>query len=152
LNNENKTEEQIAGESHLDNLLNEVDPPAIDESAAGASQSVTVTDEYRSLEGLLSIVPMLSRTFGYKRVAAVWSDEAREALSNSLIPVLVKFAWGQRIIQFLRTGSGVEEAALFFAIAPLAMGPLNAIDLDKADIVEVQNQAKEKAENDAKNQ
>lgn len=127
-------------------MVNEVEPEITEGGTGesdGAGQSVTVTDEYQSLEGLLGIVPVVLGALGYSKTAAIYTEKARHDLSQALIPVLRKYPWGLKFIDFLQTGSGIEEAALFFVVYPLAIETHKAVQLDKAALSE-SKQAQEK--------
>lgn len=86
-----------------------------------------------NLYGLLSMVPIGLNFGGYSNTAKVWGSDACRGLSSALLPVLRKYTWGQKIINFLETGAGVEEMALAAAAFPLAMATMGAVQADKAE-------------------
>lgn len=131
-----KTAEQLASENNLDAALNETLGFQAVENEAGqqTENAVTVTDAAQSLEGLLSLLPIGLDAVGYKKTAAVWSEQARKNISITAIPVLRKYGWGLRFIEFLEGGTGVHEAALFFAVYPVAVATMKAVEMDANDL------------------
>ncbi len=67
----------------------------------------------------------------YQNMAAVFNADNCQNLSAALVPVLYKHGWGMRVIQFLRSGAGIEEAALLFVLVPMSMALIQAYELDK---------------------
>lgn len=85
-----------------------------------------------SLAGVFSIAGMLAGMAGMPSVAKIWTAEHARGLSEKAVPVLKKYAWGRRIIEFVETGAGVEELALLVYAAPLAMATVAAARADLA--------------------
>lgn len=86
-----------------------------------------------NLFGLLSMVPIGLNFGGYTNTAKVWGSDACRGLASACIPVFQKYSWGQKIINFLQTGAGVEEMALAAAAFPLAMATMGAVEADKSE-------------------
>jgi len=115
--------------------LNNLDSLIPDEAAAAGSDSpsVTVTDNAEeNLFGLLQLVPIGLNFAGSPKAAGVWSADACRGLSSACVPVFRKYGWGQRIIEFLNTGAGVEEMALAAVAFPIGLATYNGFMMDKA--------------------
>ncbi len=87
-----------------------------------------------SLAGLLVVGGMAAGMMGYKRVAAIWNEPACRGFSDRACPVLRKYSWGMRVLDFLDTGAGVEEMALLMYAAPLVLATMAAAKEDAADM------------------
>ncbi|MEQ1488854.1 MAG: hypothetical protein ABL920_10195 [Methylotenera sp.] len=121
-----KSDEQIASE----NMLN---ADILDEAAKESDYANNGEGENNATEalyGIISIVPMALHMTGLKNTASVWSDSVCRGIATAAIPVLRKYAFGQKIITFLETGGGIEEFALAMALAPVAMATMSAYKLD----------------------
>lgn len=122
-----KSPEQLEAEAAL---LQRVEP----EEETGQQQQTeheAITPE-QSLAALFKVASMALGIAGLKNTAAVWSERNCEALAQASIPVLQKHAWGQKVINFLMTGAGVEEMALFAVAAPMAFATIQAYQVDSA--------------------
>lgn len=117
-----KSEEQIQARANLDALIPELqieqEPPPSNASAED------------SLYGLLSLLPIGLGFAGLKNTAAVWNDGTCRGVSAAVLPVLRKYAWGGKIINFLETGAGIEEMALFAVMMPVGLATYNAVQAD----------------------
>jgi hypothetical protein len=78
-------------------------------------------DPVESLAGFFTIGAAVFSAVGYENAAAVWRPEVCRGLAEKTVPVLVKYPWGQRAIEFLTTGAGVEEIALAMYAAPVVL-------------------------------
>lgn len=85
-----------------------------------------------SLAGLLQGVSGVLEFSGLKNTAAVWNAETCQRGAAVTVPVLRKYPWGARIIGFLETGSGMEEAALVMFAFPVVMATAKAYQMDTA--------------------
>lgn len=118
-----KSTEQIQAEAHLDAAM-----PDLEKSAqADPPLSKNATD---NLFGLLCLVPIGLQFSGLKNTAEVWNERNCRGLSEACIPVLRKYAWGAKIINFLETGAGIEEMALAAVCMPLALATHAAYKID----------------------
>lgn len=86
-----------------------------------------------SLAGFLTVAAMAAGLVGYKRAAAVWSIETCRGFAERAVPVLEKYAWGQRALSFLTSGAGVEEMALAMYAAPVILATVSAAREDAAE-------------------
>lgn len=130
-------QDRAASEAALDAELQRIDQS--NEQGGGQANGEAAPggiDAEQSLEGLLMLVPIGFNAAGYSNAAAVWSDSARKTLAQAAIPVFRKYPWGQKIIAFLESGSGVEEMALAFTAYQLGMGTMQAMARDKAAAAE----------------
>lgn len=87
-------------------------------------------DAAESLSGFLTLAGAMSGAAGFGRTAAIWNPETCEKVAGLTVPVLRKYPWGQRVIDFFETGAGVEEIALGVVVAPLALATYAAIKAD----------------------
>lgn len=90
-------------------------------------------DAGESLAGLLSMVGIGAGMVGFNAVAAVWVPDSCEKLAGAAVPVLRKYPWGARILDFLERGTGAEEAVLLVALAGMGKATFDAYKLDTAD-------------------
>lgn len=118
--NENQPDTVSNSAAILDALI----PDTTDSETEQAAQGVALVkaSAVESLAGLLSLIGIVSEFRGYMRVATVWNGEACHELAAKLVPVFLKYSWGQRLINLLNTGGGIEELALF----PVAMAMIAA--------------------------
>lgn len=100
----------------------------------------SITPE-QSLAGVLQIAGMAGAVMGFPSVAQVWNGEACAGFAEKAVPVLRKYAWGARILEFLENGSGVEELALLMYTAPLVVATVAAARKDAAARVQVTEKA-----------
>ncbi|HEY1022552.1 MAG TPA: hypothetical protein VGE06_09600 [Flavisolibacter sp.] len=130
-NQEQKTAEELQAEAHL---LTVVPDTETDQGAAGQSAAGVVTDPAESLAGLLGMVGFLVGASGLKNLGAVWSDtERNNAIAGATVPVLRKYAFGQRVLDFLSGQTPVEELTLVMALAPVVMSSVGAYRADVAE-------------------
>lgn len=120
-----KSIEQVQAENHLDAAI-----PEVAEQSAETAAAPPVANAVDSLYGLLSLVPIGLSFAGLKHTAAVWSESTCQGLANACVPVFRKYAWGQKIINFLETGAGVEELALCAVAMPIGLATYAAIERD----------------------
>jgi len=107
------------------------------ESVPGApvqepEQDAPRMDAAESLTGLLSLVGTGAEFVGLAAVAAVWVPDNCEKLASATVPVLRKYPWGARVLDFLESGTGAEEAVLLIALAGMGKATLDAYKLDTA--------------------
>lgn len=114
---------------------------ALDAEAAPVSQEAEaeptieaapapVMDPLQSLSGFVSLLGIAAGIAGFKKTAAIWTPETCQGMAERLMPVLVKYPWGQRFIGFLQTGAGVEEIALAMYAVPLVLATRKALAED----------------------
>ncbi len=116
--------ESRAAEADAVDQVGKVDPPA-DPEPVGA-------DPIEVVAGALSIASIVADQLGYKRTAAVWSPDACKGVAARIVPVLVKYTWGRRVMDMLQSGAGVEELALVVYLAPMALATAAAWRADSA--------------------
>jgi len=85
-----------------------------------------------SLAGAIQIAGMVAGVAGFPSVAEVWNQNAARGFSEKAVPVLSKYAWGGRILDFLGNGAGVEELALLMYAGPLVLATAAAARKDAA--------------------
>lgn len=124
-----KTAEQLQSERDLNEAIQD---EAQAEAGSGQNQQQSGNRETRlnALYGIISLVPMSCTMFGLKNTAGVWSEGVCLGVSDALLPVLQKYAFGQKFLQYLEKGGGVEEFALLLALAPVAIASYSAFELD----------------------
>jgi hypothetical protein len=93
---------------------------------------VPEVDPVESLGGLLSLAGMAAGAAGLKRTAEIWNPATCAGLAERVVPVLRKYPWGGRVLDFLQTGSGAEEVALMIYAAPLVVATVGAVRQDTA--------------------
>ncbi len=84
----------------------------------------------QSLAGFLKVASMALGIAGLKNTAAVWNEGNCDQLAQVAVPVMMKYAWGQKVIAMLTTGAGVEEMAFFAVAAPMAFATMQAYRMD----------------------
>jgi hypothetical protein len=124
-----KSAEQIASEKSLDLSIND---NAESEQTAAAEQK-TLIDANKAIREVLTIVPIGLHMSGLKNAAAAWSDDACDSISGALVPVLRKYAFGQKMLAYLETGGGVAEGVLIMALYPVAAATYAGYLVDKAE-------------------
>lgn len=92
-------------------------------------QQQTVTPE-QSLAGFLKVASLALGIAGLKNTAAVWNEGNCDQLAQVAVPVMMKYAWGQKVIAMLTKGAGVEEMAFFAVAAPMAFATMQAYRMD----------------------
>lgn len=142
-----KTQEQIASEQQLQGL---VDAQEVEPGQEPQPEQINI-NPVESLKGLLQVGAMLLAAVGLKNTSAVWSDQNCEAVASATIPVMQKYAWGQKAIEFLTTGAGVQEMALFAVLMPMSMATVQAYKLDTAKPVETEEPKPGSTDEPAKN-
>lgn len=126
MNGQEKTAEQLDSENSLSTIIEQP------EAEAGQEGQAQAASPEESLAGLLKVASIGMHFAGLKNTAAVWSEANCEALAVAAVPVMRKYAWGQKALEFLMTGGGVEEMALIAVIAPLAFATVKAVKADTA--------------------
>lgn len=126
--------EKLAASASLDALIPDLAPPV-----AAAPAEPLISDATKTLEGLLSLLPVGLGVAGLKNTAAVWTAESCKIIAERTIPVLKKYVLGQKIINFLETGSGIEEVALATALVPIGLASYRGYQLDLAASEAVKN-------------
>jgi hypothetical protein len=129
-----KSEEQLASERNLDLSIN--DNAEIQQAAA--VEQKTLIDANRAIKEVLTVVPMGLHLAGLKNAAAAWTDDSCGAISEALVPVLRKYAFGQRMLAYLETGGGIAEGVLLMALWPVAEATYTGYLTDQA----IKNNAK----------
>lgn len=113
----------------------EQDAAALAAMVADAGSPVTITgepvpepepgpqkmDAVESLAGLLGLAAPVLEFAGLKNTAAVWNADTCRTGAERIVPVLKKYPWGARVLDFLETGAGVEEVALALFALPVAL-------------------------------
>lgn len=141
-----KSPEQIASEQNLFHMVR--DEPAEAGAAEILADEKPQTTAEESFKGLLLVCSMAVNIGGLKNTAAVWDESACTMLADSACPVFRKYAWGQRFIEFLETGSGVEEMALFATAAPLVLATVKAVQIDLKQPEKESSKAQEQQDGD----
>lgn len=108
------------------------DDPAAQAGQDQEAEQAAAVDPVESLAGFLTIAGMGAGFVGYRQVAELWSPETCRGVAEKAVPVLVKYPWGARALEFLTTGAGVEEIALAMYLAPLAIATAKAAAADTA--------------------
>lgn len=123
-------QEQAADLARLEQLA------AGDEPGQGAAPEPepAPVDPVESLAALLSMGGMAAGFVGYRRVAELWNGETCAGVAARAVPVMRKYPWGIRALDFLTTGAGVEEMALAVYLAPLALATMQAARADSAEL------------------
>lgn len=121
--------------TELDALANEA--ASIDAEAAPASFEPVAevaaepapmpVDPAESLAGFLAVVGIAAGYAGFPKTASIWNPQTCKGLADKAVPVLVKYPWGARLLDFLQTGAGVEELALLAYAAPLVLATRAAV-------------------------
>ena len=98
----------------IDAMIGKLEPAPEDQAGAAPEpeQAPVVSDENAVAE-FLGLIPIAAELAGMKRTAAIWSDDARKAIADRAVRVLVKYEAGRDILGKLRRGAYVEELALF---------------------------------------
>lgn len=125
--------EQAQDAAYLANLAGQEPPLPGAEPEPEPQPSVTPE---QSLAGVLQIAGMAGAVMGYPSVAEVWNGAACAGFAEKAVPVLRKYAWGARILEFLENGSGIEEMALLMYSAPLVLATVSAARKDAAALAE----------------
>lgn len=123
-----KSAEQLASERNLDLSIN--DNAEIEQAAA--VEQKTLIDANNAIREVLTIVPIGLHMAGLENAAAAWSDDACNSISSALVPVLRKYAFGQRMLAYLETGGGVAEGVLLMALWPVASATYTGYLQDQA--------------------
>lgn len=89
-------------------------------------------DAAESMAGLLVSVSSVAGYSGFKNVAGLWTPEACAACAEKAVPVLRKYPWGARVLDFFETGAGVEELALGAFLLPMGAATWQAVKADMA--------------------
>ena len=123
-----KTAEQIADENYLNGLKTSIDE-GIKTDGASYDETPKITDS-ESLSGLFQILGAVLIFMQLKNTAAVLDKNNCDNLAAATVPVLNKYPWGLKVINFLRTGAGIEEGFLLMTAAPIAMAMMKAYAID----------------------
>lgn len=127
-----KTAEQLASERNLDLAIGQ-DEQAENAAPGQAQNAAPVIDAVIVVKEVLTVVPMGLHMAGLKNAAAAWSDDACGSISAALVPVLRKYAFGQRILGYLESGGGVAEGVLLMAVWPVAAATYAGYLQDQAE-------------------
>lgn len=117
----------------LTSIRDEIAAETQEENQAAAVEQAPpapAVDPAQSLAGLLSVLGIAAGYAGLEKTAAIWTPDTCKGLADKLVPVLVKYAWGQRLLAFLESGAGVEEMALVAYAAPLVLATMQAVKAD----------------------
>jgi len=95
-----------------------------------AVQEAPKMDAAESMAGLLVAASSVAAYSGMKNVAALWTPETCATCAERVVPVLRKYPWGARIIDFFETGAGVEEMALGAFLLPMGFATWQAVKAD----------------------
>lgn len=99
-------------------------------------------DAAESMAGLLTVAGMLAGETGFKRTAAIWNPETCKNIAAKAVPVLRKYPWGVRVLDFFETGAGVEEIALGVVLIPAVLATYRAVSDDMAEAAEPKQENK----------
>jgi hypothetical protein len=128
--------EQAADLARLQSMAAEGEPGPAAEGAKGPAAEgaqgpeVPHVDPVESLAGLFTVGAAIFAAAGFTNAAAVWKPEVCRGIAERTVPVLVKYPWGQRAIEFLTTGDGVEEIALVMYAAPVVLATWQGVKQD----------------------
>lgn len=136
--------EQAADLARLQDMVGTEQTPGTEQVEP---EPVPAVSAEQSMAGLLGMIGFAG-PLGFPRLAAVWRQEACEAVADRAIPVFRKYAWGQRVIDFLETGSGVEEMALAMVAVPMVLASVQAVQADMAPEPEPEKGAGREPAND----
>ncbi len=136
--------EQAADLARLEAMAAEGEPIA---GGAENEPSAAQVDLVEALAGAFTVGAMMAGAMGYRRAAELWAPPVCRGLAEKAVPVLQKYPWGQRVLEFLNTGAGVEEVALAFYLMPLAIATRAAVKADEAELA-AKAKAKPEAEAD----
>lgn len=95
-------------------------------------EPVPSMDAAESMAGLLVAVSSVAGYVGFKNVAGLWTPEACGACAEKSVPVLRKYPWGVRVLDFFETGAGAEELALGAFLLPMGAATWQAVKADMA--------------------
>ena len=121
-----KTESEKA----LDVLIPELVESNNNESGAGAGQQSSELSAVDNLAGLFGMASMGLKFSGFHKTAQVWNGETNRTIAEKTIPVLAKYGWGNKIIDFLNGAGDVEILALVMALVPVGMATVTAFNAD----------------------
>jgi hypothetical protein len=124
-----KSAEQLESERNLDLSINdsaEIEPTA-------AEEKKSLVDANKAIREVLTVVPMGLHMAGYENAAEAWSDDACGSISTALVPVLRKYAFGQKMLAYLETGGGMAEGVLLMALWPVASATYAGYLVDKKE-------------------
>lgn len=126
---EEMSQEQAADFARLQGMANEGEQAQAEQAEAFAG-----VDAVEAVAGFLTVGGLAFGWVGYRRVAELWNPETCRGVAEKAVPVLEKYPWGIRALEFLQTGAGVEEIALAMYCAPLALATMRAASLDSAEM------------------
>lgn len=133
--------------SRLEGMAAETEPVQVSpEVIAQQEQEAQQISVAESMAGMLKLIAMGAHIVGYQRAAAVWTDGNCLKLSRAAVPVMAKYAWGQKVIAMLEGGAGVEEMALLAVAAPLVMATVGAVKADQAEMLKASQEKQAGAE------
>lgn len=104
----------------------------------------TITPE-EAVRGVLEAFLIPAQMAGMTRTTSIWTPEVLDKVAISLVAVLRKYAWGQKVLQFLIDGLYVEEMMLLMLLAPLVRATAAAVKADIADIRKAREEAEKAA-------
>lgn len=123
--------EQAADAANIAAMV-EADPQAPAAEPAPDTVQVPQVAPDVALAGMLTLISMAAGIVGMPRLAARWNQDACKAVADAAVPVLAKYAWGQRFLTFLTTGAGIEEINLVMVAGPLVVASAADIRADLA--------------------
>ncbi len=129
-----KIERLMAEAASIDADGQDSAPGAETPESPDATGQVMVANPVDSLAALLSMLPIAAGFMGYARTAARWGPDTCRGVAERLLPVMIKYPWGQRVISFIQSGAGVEEMALVLYLLPLVTSTMQDARMDAQDI------------------
>lgn len=108
----------------------EAAPATLEAAPLDAPAAVMPVDPVESLAGALSLIGLAAGYGGFPKAASIWTPDTCRALADKAVPVLAKYPWGLRVLNFIQTGAGVEELALLVVAAPLLLNTVSAVRED----------------------
>lgn len=133
--------------ARLEGMAAETEPPQIaPELIAQQEQEAKQITVAESLAGMFQLLSMGAGIAGYQRVNAVWNQGACLEFAGKVVPVMAKYAWGQKVIAMLEGGPGVEEMALLAVTVNLMVLTIGAVKADQADMLIARQEAQAGAE------
>lgn len=127
--------EQAADFARVAAMVAEAEPAAAGPGAVAenAEPERPAMDAAESMAGLLVALSSVAGFSGMKNTAALWTPENCEQCAQKAVPVLRKYPWGARVLEFFETGAWVEEMALGAFLLTMGFATRKAVksDLEK---------------------
>jgi hypothetical protein len=86
-----------------------------------------------ALGAVLGLIPIGAELAGLPKTAKLWPQEVCQGVADRAVPVLAKYPFGRRVLDFLQRGGGVEEVALLLYLSPLVMATVTTARAELAE-------------------